>query len=70
MGVNKTLDKVRQEILLIPGKKKPFQELMSALRHLHRPEKQGSGLRSKISGPFPQNDQGNRYPVIDMDYFT
>jgi hypothetical protein len=23
-----------------------------------------------ISGPFPRSDRGNRYLLIDMDYFT
>jgi hypothetical protein len=84
LGVNKSLNKLRQRYywLQARGNIERWCRLYDICAASHDPQTRNQGqlhqynvgapferIAINVAGPFPQSDQGNRYLLIDVDYF-
>jgi len=81
LGVNKTLDKIRQRFHWVTGFTLCRQCSICAASHgpqtrSREPMKQYNvglpfeRLAIDVAGPFPQTNRGNKYILVAMDYFS
>jgi hypothetical protein len=85
LGVNKTLNKVRQRYYWLQVRRDvekwcPQRDTCAASRgppagnreqmHQYNVEAPFEKTAIDVAGPFPLSEQGNRYLLIAMDYFT
>jgi hypothetical protein len=85
LGVNKTLDKVRQRYYWLHSRNDVERWCLECdtcaasrgprnrdrgLMHQYNVGAPFERVAIDIGGPFPRSDRGNRYLLISMDYFT